>query len=117
MKQTVRRGNYIPVKLSAQEIKHLNLSNADLEYGIHRMSEIMKYAKNAEYEKMLTKRNRIHAKFQSRLENQDKYPDVKIIPECTRFPDGQLIPQYWVHFRLSPNDRIDYLKDLYKRFR
>ena len=81
------------------------------------MSEIMKFAKNAEYEKMLTKRNRIHAKFKSRLENQDKHPEIKIIPECTRFPDGQLIPQYWVHFRLSPNDRIDYLKDLYKRFR
>jgi hypothetical protein len=50
-KQTVRRGNYIPVKLSAQDIKHLNLSNADLEYGIRRMSEIMKFAKNAEYER------------------------------------------------------------------
>ena len=81
------------------------------------MSEIMKFAKNAEYEKMLTKRNRIHAKLKSRLENQDKHPEIKIIPECTRFPDGQLIPQYWVHFRLSPNDRIEYLKDLYKRFK
>ena len=62
-KQTVRRENYIPAKLSLQEIKHLNLSESDLEYGIRRMSEIMKFAKKAEYEKMLTKRNRIHAKF------------------------------------------------------